>query len=297
MGVYRGAMCMLGLGLLAAGTATAAQLLGLNHSAQVSEISGAARSLRDPTRLWVVNDSFGKAELHALRDDGEWLGAVGVAGVENQDWEDLAAFREHGEPYLLIADTGDNGGLRSALSLLIVKEPEHADTAEVALAWRIDFRLPEGPRDVEAVAVDVQERSVYLIAKRHFPRVLYRLPLHPDVADITLLAERVGSFDTLPAATAKEIQQDPQYGRFRGDITALALDPAGRFALVLSYRDLYFYPRRAGQSWLAALRARPIRLDLPPMPQAEALALDPASGSVIVLSERLGAPIYRLRLP
>ncbi len=297
MRVYRSALCVLGLGLLAAGTATAAHLLGLNHSAQVSEISGAARSLNDPSRLWVVNDSFGKAELHALRDDGEWLGAVSVNGIENQDWEDLAAFREHGQPYLLIADTGDNGGLRSALSLLIVKEPEHADTAAVGLAWRIDFRLPEGPRDVEAVAVDVQERSVYLIAKRHFPRVLYRLPLHPESSNPIQLAERVGSFDTLPAASARELHDDPQYGRFRGDITALALDPAGRYALVLSYRGVYFYPRRPGQSLLAALRGHPTRLDLPPMPQAEALALDPASRSVVILSERLGAPIYRLRLP
>ena len=278
-------------------SASAATLLGFNHSTQLTELSGAERSLRDPTRLWAVNDSFGKAQLHALREDGEWLGAVTVNAAENHDWEDLAAFRENDKPYLLIADTGDNGGLRAALSLLVVVEPERADVRSVELAWRIDFRLPEGPRDVESVAVDASEHCIYLIAKRHFPRVLYRLPLHPLDNGVVLLAERVGSFDTLPAASAKEIEQDPQYGRFRGDVTALALDPAGHYALVLSYRDAYFYKRSTGQSLLAALQNEATRLNLPPMPQAEALALDPASGSVVVLSERLGAPIYRLRLP
>ncbi|MGD9583594.1 MAG: hypothetical protein AB7V26_07980 [Lysobacterales bacterium] len=297
MRVHHGALSLLGIGLLAAAAASAATLLGLNHHAQLSEISGAARSLNDPSRLWVVNDSFGTAELHALHEDGEWLGAVGVAGVENQDWEDLTAFRENGQAYLLIADTGDNGGLRDTLSLWVVPEPESTDSAPVEPAWRIDFRLPEGPRDIEAVAVDAPNHQVYLIAKRHFPRVLYCLPLHPQDSGIPLVATRIGSFATLPAASAREIHDDPQYGRFRGDVTALALDPAGRYALVLSYRDLYFYARRPGQSWLAALHTRPTRLGMPPMPQAEALALDPASRSAVILSERLGAPIYRLRLP
>lgn len=297
MRMLLGVAWMLGIGWLAAGAAGEAVLLGLNHHTAINEISGAARSVRDPTRLWVVNDSFGKAELHALREDGEWLGAVAVAGVENRDWEDLAAFTEHGQPYLLIADSGDNGGLRDRLSLLIVAEPERTDAAPVALAWRIDFRLPEGPRDIEAVAVDAPNGLIYLIAKRHFPRVLYCLPLHPQHTDIPLVATRVGSFDTLPPASAREIRRDPQYGRFRGDVTALALDPAGRYALVLCYRDVYFYPRRPGQSLLDAFRSRPTRLRMPPLPQAEAMALDPAARSVVVLSEYLGAPIYRLQLP
>lgn len=274
----------------------ALRLLGLNRDPRVDEISGAALSLRDPTQLWVVNDSDDGAVLHAISRDGSWRARVRVVAATATDWEDLSSFQLDGQPYLLIADTGDNGGLRDHLSLLVVGEPR-ADQPSAAIAWQLDFRLPEGPRDIEAVAVDGSAGSVYLIAKRHFPRVLYRLPLRPAATGSTLLAERVGSFDTLPAATAAELAANPKFGRFQGDITGLALDPQGRYALVLSYRGLYFYPRFVGQSWLQALSHPPQRLSLPPMPQAEGLALDGQQKLAIVLSERLLAPIYQVVLP
>lgn len=274
----------------------AVRLLGLNLDQRISEISGAAWSSRDPTQLWVVNDSSDGAVLHSINRDGSVRAEVIVVGAKATDWEDLSSFEHHGQAYLLIADTGDNGGLRDHLSLLIVGEPHPADR-RVAIAWQMDFRLPEGPRDIEAVAVDSAAASVYLIAKRHFPRVLYRLPLHPAATGGVLVAERVGSFDTLPAATPSEISANPGSGRFQGDITALTLDPQGHYALLLCYRGLYFYPRVAGQTWLQALSEPPRRLALPPMPQAEGLALDSQQHLAIVLSEHLLAPIYQVAVP
>ena len=46
-----------------------------------------------------------------------------LEGVPKTDWEDIAAFELDGRTYLLVADTGDNGGLRKTLQLHVVEEP------------------------------------------------------------------------------------------------------------------------------------------------------------------------------
>ena len=274
----------------------AVQLIGMLHEPSVSEISGAAVSQRNPAYLFAVNDSQNSPVLHVLARSGGVVGTTQVNGVVNRDWEDLAAFTLDGQPYLLIADTGDNGGLRSSLQLLVVAEPAVPAPPTVDVAWRIAFRLPEGARDIEAVSVDVAESAIYLIAKRHVPRVLYRLPLRPAEDAGVLVAERIGTFNTLPPASNAEKNRDPKFGRFRGDVTSLALDPGGHYALVLSYRDLYLYRRADGASWLQALSGKPRRLHVPLLPQAESVALDARAGDAIVLSEGLFAPIYRVAI-
>ena len=274
------------------------QLLGVIRNGEVSEVSGAALSTRNPAHLFIVNDSHNSADLHAISRDGGVIGKVAVNGAQNRDWEELVAFTDKGAPWLLIADTGDNGGVRESLELIIVPEPAWPLPAAVDVARRIAFRLPEGPRDIEAVAVDAAAGRIYLIAKRHFPRVLYRLPLHPRPSSTApLLAERIGTFNTLPPANNVEKLQDPKFGRFHGDITSFAMAPDASYALLLSYRDLYFYPRQPGQSLLRALRGQPTRLNLPLQPQREAIALDAAQRQALVLSEHLLAPIYQVSLP
>jgi hypothetical protein len=274
-----------------------AELIGMNHDPAISEISGAAMSHYNRQQLFAVNDSQNGAALHLISVDGAALGQIGVNGARNRDWEDLAAFALDGTPHLLIADTGDNGGLRAFLTLYIVAEPKRPLPEAVDIAWRIDFKLPEGPRDIEAVAVDAKADVVYLIAKRHFPRVLYRLPLRPRQGDTVLVAENIGTFNTLPPASNVEKNRDPKFGRFQGDITALALDANAERALVLSYRDLYVYARTPGEPLLKSLSRKPRRMHLPPMPQAEAIALDQDSSKAIVISERLLSPIYRVAIP
>ena len=273
------------------------ELIGMIHDPAISEVSGAAVSRHNPMHLFAVNDSQHGPTIHVISRDGSALGQVHINNAENRDWEDLASFTQHGRPHLLIADTGDNGGLRASLTLYVVDEPKLPLPTSIDVAWRVQFRLPEGPRDIEAVAVDAASASIYLIAKRHFPRVLYRLPLRPADSDSVQLAERVGTFNTLPPASDVEKNREPKFGRFRGDITSLALDPEGQYALVLSYRDLYFYSRAPGESLLRSLARRPLRMRLPPMPQAEAIALDAANYHAIVISERLLSPIYRAVLP
>src|SRR5690606_35887206 len=111
-----------------------------------------------------------------------------VEGAENTDWEDLAAFRFEGRDWLLVADTGDNGGLRRTLQLHVFEEPARVADGVLRPAWTIVFRWPDGPRDCEAVAVDPVRGEVLLVSKRRQPPELFALPLRPPPGAGTLVA-------------------------------------------------------------------------------------------------------------
>ncbi|HEY1122613.1 MAG TPA: hypothetical protein VGE67_13465, partial [Haloferula sp.] len=87
------------------------------HAPGVDEASGIAVSPMHPDRLWIVNDSGCTADLYRTGTDGADHGRVAVKGVKNIDWEDLSSFVLDGKPYLLIADTGDNGSIRQQSQL------------------------------------------------------------------------------------------------------------------------------------------------------------------------------------
>ena len=66
---------------------------------------------------------------------------------------------------VVVADTGDNDAKRDEASLHIVLEPDLADDDKIKLdpAWSIDFRYPDGPRDVEAVVADPASERIFLL--------------------------------------------------------------------------------------------------------------------------------------
>jgi hypothetical protein len=80
-------------GALSAASYRAALGVGRLKSAALGEDSGLAASRRQANLLWALNDSGNPPVLFALSARGAARGAVRVAGVENIDWEDLAAFR------------------------------------------------------------------------------------------------------------------------------------------------------------------------------------------------------------
>src|SRR5690606_29115274 len=121
---------------------------------QMREISGLAASTLHPGVLWMHDDGGNPARLFAVSTKGRRLATFGIEGVTKTDWEDMDAFEFQGKRYLLIADTGDNGGLRRALQLHVVEEPTALTNARLKPAWSIAFRWPDGARDCEAVAVD-----------------------------------------------------------------------------------------------------------------------------------------------
>jgi hypothetical protein len=271
-----------------------ARLSGLMVDDALGEVSGMAASHRHADVLWVQNDGGNTSELYAVSPRGSLLARDRVEGVANTDWEDLAAFDLDGHHYILIADTGDNGGLRRTLQLHVVEEPASLEDTVLHPAWSVSFRWPDGPRDCEAAFVDAAAGKVLLVSKKRHPPELFELPLRP-AAGTTPVAKRLGALAGVPRADAQSLRDRPKAARLVGQVTAADLSPDGRTLAVLTYQDVLFYPRKAGESWAQVVARKPRIEPLPALlPQAEALAWSANGAGLYASGEFLPAPIFWL---
>ena len=144
--------------------------------------------------------------MYSIDLTGKSLGRIKLKKAKNVDWEDIASFTRDEKPYLLVADVGDNDSKRRYVHLYIVEEPDLAVDAKPELrpAWRIDVAYPDGPRDVESVAVDIENDQVLLLTKRTIPAELYAVPLQPAPNEI-VVARLLGKIETLPRPSRPEV--------------------------------------------------------------------------------------------
>ena len=267
-------------------------LSGVLLDSQLAEISGLAASRRHRDVLWLHDDGGNPTRLFAINTNGNRLATLRIEGVTKTDWEDMAAFRLDGRDYLLIADTGDNGGLRRTLQLHVIEEPAKLENARLKPAWSIAFRWPDGARDCEAVAIDERNRQILLISKKRQPPELFALPLRSQ--DGVHTAQRIGTLAGVPRPSADELRTNPKQARTLNQVTAADVSPDGRTLAVMTYRDLLLYPRRNGQSWAQAIAAKPRIAAMPWLPQAEAMGWSRDGKAVYVTGEFIPAPLYRI---
>lgn len=279
--------------LVACGRQPFARISGLLVDARLDEVSGMAASRAHADVLWMLDDGGNAANLYAVSRRGRKLATYTIAGAPNTDWEDLAAFELDGRHYLLIADTGDNGGLRRTLQLHVVEEPRDLRGGTLRPAWSIAFRWPDGARDCEAVAVDAARRQVLLVSKKRQPPELFALSLTPTRGQ-PQVALRIGLLAGVPTADARQRLADPAGARLVGQVTAADLSPDGRTLAVLTYQDLLLYRRAAKQDWAQAAAGMPWRHPVPWLPQAEALAWTASGGGLYASGEFSPAPLLYL---
>jgi hypothetical protein len=269
------------------------QLQGVVTTHGLDEISGFAPG---PERsLWAIQDGGNRATLYRLDRHGQWLASWPVTGVQNTDWESLARFSRGGQHWLLIADTGDNGGLRRTLQLHVIAEPGSGPPRPLAPAWSVVFRWPDGPRDCEAVAVDTRTNEALLVSKKRQPPELFSVSL--GMHDAVRTAQPLGRLAGVPTARPDAGPPTPDE-RVAHMVTGLDLSPDGLRIAVLTYSEVLIYTRRAGEPWSAAIQRTPAITPLPTLlPQAEAIAWTEDGRSLLVSGEFSPAPIYRLTLP
>ena len=268
------------------------RLAGLITHGSLDEISGLAASHVHEDVLWVINDGGNPAELFAINRRGKLLARYDVRGARNIDWEDLASFTRDGKHYLLVADTGDNGGKRKDFVLHVFEEPATLAGGELKPAWTIRARWPDGPRDCEAVAVDAAAGQVLLVSKKRSPPDLFALPLSARRG--TREARRIGRLAGVPQASAELRRNDPKLAKLFPQVTAADLSPDGRTLAVLTYGSVLFYRREPGQDWREAVAAKPEAHDVPLIPQAEALAWTTGGAGLYATGEFNPAPIFYL---
>ena len=269
------------------------QLSGLMLDADLDEVSGLAASHQHADTLWMINDGGNDARVFAVSHRGSKLATLQVAGVDNTDWEDIAAFELDGRNYLLVADTGDNGGLRKTLQLHVIPEPATLADGTVSPAWSIVFRWPGGARDCEAVAVDAASGQVLLVSKKRQPPELFSLPLRPTEQG-TLVATRLGELAGVPQGDAEEVRVNPDMARLRSQVTAADIADDRHAMAVLTYRDVLIYRRRGREDWGQALARKPDVHPLPWLPQGEALGWSADNRALYATGELSPAPLLHL---
>ncbi|MGB7325141.1 MAG: hypothetical protein WBD31_09735 [Rubripirellula sp.] len=250
---------------------------------QLTESSGLAFSNRRAKTVWTHNDSGGRPELFAFDSAGKRLARHPFAAIKQAtDWEDIASFVDGDRPRMLIADCGDNNGNRASIPIYLFDEPDPSlPTKEVNLqTLRVTY--PDGPRDCEAVAVDVRRRLIVFVTKSVLPvSGVYTIPLPPrdeqaksQTLDVT--ATRICTL-AIPMVTAADF--DPE----TGELWVINYFQAFRFSHI-------------DAALTEQLTALPIAMDLPKLRQIEAIAVD-RNGAAWVTSEGNPALMQMIETP
>jgi hypothetical protein len=267
---------------------------------RLTESSGLARSHRREGVFWTHNDSGGGPWLFAFERSGVFLGARRLEGAWSLDWEDAASFTHGGEPWLLVADTGDNLRLRPFVSLYLLPEPKPdpppggpVDSPKVR---HLPLSYPGGPRDCEAVAVDASSGEILLVSKvrrRQGLARVYRLP----PAALNRAVEPRARDDDPPGQPPKPLVAEPIADLALWGITGMDIAADGRWAILINGKAGYLFERSADQGWAEAFAAGGLQVQLPKRRQGEAVCFGASGRRIYLTSEGQHTPLWTVELP
>jgi hypothetical protein len=196
----------------------------------------------------------------------------------------MAVQRRPDGAVLWIGDTGDNNAVRESIVLRLVREPAELPSAEGATVTvrpvSLRVRYPDGPRDVEALVATADGRLL-LVTKELFAGVVYQVPL-------AAVAAALAGRSTLTPVTATVV------GPVRQSlVTDGAALPDGRIVLRGYYNAVIYQDLTAGGRGLRPLE----RVDLPDQQQGEGLAVVDDGRALLLSSEGVRQPLWRVTLP
>ena len=274
------------------------QLLGTIKDSDVTESSGLAISGATPDAFWTHNDSGHKPNLFLIATKGKTLARCKLKDARNVDWEAMASFQHDGEPWLMVADVGDNTLNRTKLKIYLLPEPKLSTKKKKSgqklesNASVFEFTYPDGAHNVEAAAVAPDGKSVWLIEKiysndmRPIQPGIYQLPLKPS--DFDVKSQREPSERSATRLADYPIR----------NVTGMAFSPDGRRLIIRNYVNAHFYTRSDGQTWEEVVTGtKPTPVVLPLQSQGEAICFTPDSKSVLITSEFKRSTIWKVDLP
>ena len=246
---------------------------------ELEETSGVTVSLSQPDVFWTHNDDG--SVLTAMNSVGEIISRIRIR-PSLTDWEDIATSScAGGKSCLYLADTGDNLERRSAgdISIRRLEEPDlDSPNFRATLNQQIPefdtdvfpVRLPDGPRDIEALLV-LPGEDIYVSTKgRNGPVAIYRYPppLRPDTVTLELVQELPPGARVIPR-----------------QVTGGSVSPEGDILALRTYESLQFFE-------FVADTLVPIKdghIDLRPLleAQGEGIAIGPG-GLLVLTSEAVG---------
>jgi len=265
--------------------------VGRIESGEITESSGLAASKCQRDVIWTHNDSGDDAFIFAMNTKGTHLGTWRVTNARNDDWEDMAAFKDTaGNCYLYIGDIGNNKRERSESRVYRVKEPGLSDSATASskknplstdAAEVAVFKYPDTPHNAETMIVEPHNGDVYVLTKRvDGPSLVFKIkPQFGSPAVVT--AEKVGEV-TLPAVP-------------NGLLTGGSVSPDGARVVVCDYTAGYELNLSGGASFDEVWKQKPVPVDLGDRKQGEAITFSADGKSIYATSEKKNSPVIEVK--
>lgn len=255
-----------------------ARRLGKMSESVLSETSGLAASIANPGYFWIVNDSGNDASVLLVDTALHVHMTCVLQGIENRDWEDIVAGPgpDASKHYIYVGEIGDNGAVYPYKKIYRFEEPHllgRSESVPITVFDTVVFRLPDGPKDAEAMFMDRATLDLYIVSKREKPVYLYRIP-YP--------------YSTRDTLTARQVMALPLTS-----ITAADLSPDGRQMVMKNYEHLYYWSSPAPTSIVHLLTQDPFEVPYEEEPQGEAMTWALDGSGIYTLSERpLGSNPY-----
>ncbi len=266
--------------------------VGRITSGEIDESSGIAASRCTENVLWTHNDSGDAAYLFAINTEGEKLGTWKVTNAKNNDWEDIAAFKDaKGECFLYVGDTGNNERLKSEMTIYKVREPKvsGADKSSskknpiaTEAAERIKFDYPDMRRDAETLMIHPQTGDIYVLSKSFSqPSGVYKLHANYDLNKTNTL-KKIADF-SVPAIP-------------NGLLTGGDISPDGKHVILCDYFNGYeiILPKEA-KNFDEIWKQTPLIIDLGAREQGEAVCYSLDGKSVFATSEKKNQPLIEAK--
>lgn len=254
----------------------------------VEESSGIAASRCSEGVYWTHNDSGDDAFLYAFNLKGEKLGTWRVPGARNDDWEDIAAYKDpSGKCFLYVGDIGNNRHDRGEMTIYRVPEPvigpgdkdaSRKDMIFTEPAEAIGVKIPDFKDDAETLMAHPTTGDIYILAKsfKHESAV-YKLAA-PYRTDGTNSLQLISPF-SVPAIP-------------NGVITGGDISPDGKRVIVCDYFSAYelVLPSDA-KNFDEIWKQKPLVIDLGPRKTGESIAYSADGKFIIAGSEGKNSPV------
>lgn len=268
------------------------KIVGTITSGEINESSGIAVSGCAENVFWTHNDSGDEAFLFAINAKGEKLGTYKIANAKNNDWEDIAAFKDRtGACFLYVGDIGNNERTKSEMTIYKVREPKISDTdkssskknpIETENAEAIRFVYPDIRQDAETLMIQPQTGDIYVLSKSFSqPSGVYKLDANYDLNKTNTLV-KIADF-AVPAVPD-------------GLLTGGDISPDGRSVILCDYFNGYeiTLPPNA-KNFDEIWKQEPQIVDLGAREQGEAIGYAPDGKSIFATSEKRNQPFIKVR--
>lgn len=236
----------------------------------LEEASGLVASKANPGYLWTINDSGNPAEVFLLNDEAEIVMTCKLKKVDNRDWEDITIGPGPvaGKNYLYVGEIGDNDAKYDLKYLYRFEEPHFKKDKKITIEAfdTLIIKLPDGARDMEAMAVDQVKEDIYFVSKREENVNVYWLHGNELITRDTLIPEKLISL--------------PYH-----NTVAFGISFDSGELLLKTYDELYYWKKADSLSIAQTLFTPPTLLNYTREPQGEAIAWSLDGKGFYTLSE------------